>query len=162
MSYVDLRPTARSEVGGAGEIRVRVGGASWIGASAYLGGGWFEFIGEETSGRIEDAVWLVRCGPQIRLRGGQGSSVWLGAGLEYGESSSSLKVFDDSFEGPRGYPSGVYMKLGVESVVAHRASAFAEGELSVFRTRAREVPNKEYRWLGESVGLHAGIRLLLF
>jgi hypothetical protein len=162
MSYSDIRPVPRGEVGGRLEIGARVGERWWAIASGHFGGAWFDFSGPSVSGTIEDFSWVVRGGLDRRSPVGNRAEWYMGLGGEYGESRSWLDALTTEDEGPRVYLRGGYVKLGAATSIGGPFQLYADATQSVFMAHARQAKlENKYNWLGRALEGAIGVRLAL-
>lgn len=159
LSYSDIRPTSRGEVGARVDLAMRVS-AHWHASTAfYFGGTWFDFSGPITAGGFEDASWLARLGVERHHAVAERTALYFGAGAEYGESRSWLDTHASSDEGPRAFFGGGYVKAGAMQRLFGPEWLYLELVQSVQRAHARSAPLvQDYNWLGRSLEGAIGLR----
>lgn len=159
LTYSDIRPTSRGEVGARADLAVRFS-THWHGsASFHFGGSWFDFSGPVTAGKFEDASWLARLGVERHHPLGERTTLYFGAGAEYGESRSWLDTPASSEEGPRAFFGGGYVRAGAMHQVFGPERLYLEFIQSVQRAHARSAPLvQDYNWLGRSLEGSVGLR----
>ena len=161
MSYSDIRPLQRPEVGGEIEVGSRLGTSWWGVVTGYLGGAWFDFSGPTTSGTIEDLSWLIRVGLDRHFELGSRSAVYFGAGGQYGESRSWLDTYQTAEEGLRVFEGGAYFRAGANTQLRGASRVYLQLAQAAFRAHARQARlQNDFNWLGNSLEVSAGLRIV--